>query len=188
MDLQLICIDFFAEKWTYVIGGFCFLLSFPCPSLVLPLSFPLLSLYEYIVLLLSFPMRIWLLFLSFPCHSLHEYGLCFSVFSLFYLNVYGFCFSVLSLSFPIYMNMAFDSLFFSCLSLYEYGQCFTVLLMSFPIWIWLFFHCLSLYEQGRIGSENKAVYTPTEVARGWAGAVRKHANSSIWAGAVLQKT
>lgn len=36
--------------------------------------------------------------------------------------------------------------------------------------------------------ENKAVYTATEVACGWAGAVRKHANSTIWAGAVMRKT
>ena len=30
---------------------------------------------------------------------------------------------------------------------------------------------------------NKAVYTATKVACGWAGAVMKKANSSIWAGA-----
>ena len=34
---------------------------------------------------------------------------------------------------------------------------------------------------------NKAGYTATEVACGWAGAVKKKANSSIWAGAVMLK-
>ena len=35
---------------------------------------------------------------------------------------------------------------------------------------------------------NKAGYTATVVACRWVGAVMKHANSSIWAGAVMQKT
>ena len=39
-----------------------------------------------------------------------------------------------------------------------------------------------------MGKKNKAGYTATEVACGWAGAVMKHADSSVWAGAVLQKT
>ena len=34
---------------------------------------------------------------------------------------------------------------------------------------------------------NKAGYTATEVACGWAGAVMKKAYPSIWAGAVTQK-
>ena len=35
---------------------------------------------------------------------------------------------------------------------------------------------------------NKARYKATKVHCGWAGAVRKHAKSSIWAAAVMQKT
>ena len=35
--------------------------------------------------------------------------------------------------------------------------------------------------------KNKAGYTATEVACGWAGAVSKHANSIIRSGAVLQQ-
>ena len=35
---------------------------------------------------------------------------------------------------------------------------------------------------------NKAEYTATDVACGWAGAMMKHANSYIWAGAIMQKT
>ena len=35
--------------------------------------------------------------------------------------------------------------------------------------------------------KNKSVYTATEVACGWAGAVIKKTNPSIWAGAAMQK-
>ena len=36
-------------------------------------------------------------------------------------------------------------------------------------------------------TQNKAGYTATEVVCGWVGAVMKHANSSIWTGAVTPK-
>ena len=43
-------------------------------------------------------------------------------------------------------------------------------------------------EKKLLNNINKAGYTATEVACGWAGAVMNHADSSIWAGAVMQKT
>jgi len=54
-------------------------------------------------------------------------------------------------------------------------------------------HCLlTRWTNGKmdkiISDKNKAVYTAAEVACGWAGAVKKHANSNLWAGAVKQNT
>ena len=43
-------------------------------------------------------------------------------------------------------------------------------------------HAIRIYKQ------KKARYTVTEVANGWAGAVIKKANLSIWAGAVMHKS
>ena len=50
-------------------------------------------------------------------------------------------------------------------------------------------HPYVLQDIGPLGPlpKNEAVYTATEVACGLAGALRKHANSTIWAGAVMQK-
>ena len=46
---------------------------------------------------------------------------------------------------------------------------------------------LKTFSFGRKGIY-KAGFTATKVACGWAGAVMEHANSNIWAGAVMQKT